>query len=101
MANDFDKASTKNSGADLDRQRDQPGNSFSNSCGTDCRGLSTSTPAATATKPSSAIRPSRKEYARSRAALRRITPRFRVDSTPVTEWGYLNSARAEPSASDM
>ncbi len=80
------------------------GNSFSNSCGTASCGLgglpATLTPAATATKPSSASSPSRKEYAGSRAALRRITPRLRVESTPVIECGYMNSARAEPSASD-
>ena len=57
-------------------------------------------PAAIATKPSRASRPSRKEYAGSSAALRRITERFLVDSTPVTECGYMNSASAEPSASD-
>ena len=56
------------------------------------------TPAAIATKPSSASRPSRNEYAGSRAAFRRITERLRVDSTPVTECGYMNRARAEPSA---
>jgi hypothetical protein len=53
-----------------------------------------------AMKPSRANSPSRKEYAGSSAALRRITPRFLVDNTPVTECGYMNSARAEPSASD-
>ena len=41
------------------------GNSFSNSCGTACCGLATFTPAAMATKPSSASSPSRKEYAGS------------------------------------
>ena len=59
-----------------------------------------SRPAAIATKPSRASSPSRKEYAGSSAALRRITERFRVESTPVTECGYMNSASAEPSASD-
>src|SRR6478752_3040127 len=73
-------------------------NSFSNSCGTDCCGFATFTPAAIATKPSSARRPRRKEYAGSSAALRRITERLRVDRTPVTECGYMKSARAEPRA---
>ena len=73
------------------------GNSFSNSCGTACCGFGrTFTPAAIATKPSSASSPSRKEYAGSSAALRRITERLRVESTPVTECGYMNSASAEP-----
>src|SRR4051794_40859096 len=70
----------------------------SKSCGTDCCGLSTFTPAAIATKPSSASSPSRKEYAGNRAALRRITERLRVDSTPVTECGYMKSASADPRA---
>ena len=78
----------------------QSGNSFSNSCGTACCGLVTFTPAAMATKPSRASRPSRKEYAGSSAAFRRITERSRVDSTAVTECGYMNSASADPSASD-
>src|SRR6478672_1435278 len=77
----------------------QAGNSFSNSCGTDCCGLVTLTPAAIATKPSRASSPSRKEYAGSRAALRRITERLRVESTPVIECGYMNSANADPRAS--
>src|SRR6476469_8234881 len=79
------------------------GNSFSNRCGTASCGFGgspTVTPAAIATKPSRARRPSRKEYAGSRAALRRITERFRVESTAVTECGYMNSARAEPRARD-
>src|SRR3954449_6285016 len=75
-------------------------NSFSNSWGTDCWGLSTLTPAAIATKPSSASSQRRKEYAGSSAASRRITERLRVESTPVTEWGYMNSASAEPSANE-
>ena len=78
----------------------QSGNSFSNSCGTACCGLSTCTPAAMATKPSRASRPSRNEYAGSSAALRRITERSRVESTAVTECGYMNSASAEPRASE-
>src|SRR6478609_10125572 len=77
----------------------QPGNSFSKSCGTDCCGLSTLTPAAIATKPRRASSPRRKEYAGSRAALRRITERLRVESTPVIECGYMNRASAEPRAS--
>ena len=51
-----------------------------------------------AAKPSSASSPSRKEYAGSSAALRRITERFFDESTPVSECGYMNSASAEPSA---
>ena len=51
-----------------------------------------------ATKPSSASSPSRKEYAGSSAAFRRITDRSLVDSTAVTECGYMNRAKAEPSA---
>src|SRR6266508_3289745 len=76
----------------------QLGNSFSKSCGTACCGLSTFTPAATATKPTRASSPSRKEYAGSSAALRRITERVRVDSVAVIECGYMNSANAEPNA---
>src|ERR1700754_4365547 len=76
----------------------QGGNSFSDSCGTACCGLATFTPAAIATKPSSASSPSRKEYAGSSDALRRMTLRLFVDSTPVTECGYMNSAIALPSA---
>src|SRR6201991_2197326 len=72
----------------------------SNSCGTDCCGFVTFTPAAIATKPRRASSPSRKEYAGSSAAFRRITDRLRVESTPVTECGYMNSASAEPSASE-
>ncbi len=78
----------------------QLGNCDSNSAGTDCCGLSTLMPAAMAAKPSSASRPSRKEYAGSSAALRRITERFFEASTPVSECGYMNSASAEPRASD-
>src|SRR4051794_35774448 len=75
------------------------GNSFSKSCGIASCGLGglpvTVTPAAMATKPSSASRPRRKEYAGSSAALRRVTERFFVDRTPVTECGYMNRARAD------
>jgi len=49
--------------------------------------------------PSSAIRPSTSVYAGSMAALRRITSRCRVASTPVIACGYMNSASAEPRAS--
>ena len=52
-----------------------------------------------AMKPSSASRPSSSEYAGRIAALRRTMLRFLVDSTAVTECGYMNSAIAEPSAS--
>ena len=52
-----------------------------------------------ATYPRRASRPSRNEYAGSSDALRRITLRLRVDSTAVTECGYMNSASADPSAS--
>src|SRR3954454_5897030 len=80
------------------------GGSFSNSWGTASCGLggspATLTPAATARIPSSASSPSRNEYAGSSAALRRITPRLRVDSTPVIECGYMNRASADPSAKE-
>src|SRR5881275_2670277 len=56
-------------------------------------------PAASAINPSSAIRPSRNEYAGSAAALRRITLRSLVASTPVMECGYMNRASADPRAS--
>src|SRR6476659_7832338 len=56
-------------------------------------------PAAMATQPSRASRPSTKEYAGRIAALRRIVLRLFDDSVAVTEWGYMNSAIAEPSAS--
>jgi hypothetical protein len=57
-------------------------------------------PAAMAAMPSSASRPSRNEYAGSSAALRRMMLRFLVDSTAVTECGYMNSASADPSDSE-
>src|SRR3954452_4176369 len=78
----------------------QLGNSFSNSAGTDCWALVTLMPAAMAANPSSASSPSRKEYAGSSEALRRITDRFFDASTPVSECGYMNSASADPRASD-
>ena len=34
------------------------------------------------------------------AALRRMTPRLRVERTPVTECGYMNRASADPRASE-
>ena len=79
----------------------QGGNSFSNSCGTACCGF-VDLRRRPRSRRSRAARagPSRNEYAGSSAALRRITERLRVDSTPVTECGYMNSASAEPSASD-
>ena len=75
-------------------------NSCSNSCGMASWGLSTLTPAAIAARPSSASNPSRNEYAGSSAALRRMMLRFLVDSTAVTECGYMNSASADPSDRD-
>ena len=75
-------------------------NSSANSAGTACCGFSTVIPAAIAAKPSRASRPSRKEYAGSSEALRRITERFLDASTPVNECGYMNSASAEPRASE-
>src|SRR5260370_22290304 len=57
------------------------------------------TPATSAMKPNSAIRPSRKEYAGNSAALRRSTRPLFEESTPVIECGYMNSANADPSAS--
>ena len=84
----------------------QDGNLSSNSCGTtSCAlGLPSSpiglVPAAIATKPSSASRPSTK---RVRRQDRRVAPDRRCgaldDSTAVIECGYMNSAIAEPSAS--
>ena len=78
----------------------QLGNISRSSSGTASWALSTWIFAAIAMKPSSASSPSRKEYAGRKAALRRITDRFFDASTPVSECGYMNSARAEPRASD-
>ncbi len=81
------------------------GNMSSNSCGiTSCALGSPSSPigcvpAAIATQPSRASRPSTKEYAGRIAALRRIVLRLLDDSDAVIECGYMNSAIAEPSAS--
>src|SRR6195952_3026746 len=82
----------------------QLGNESSNSCGITSCGLglpSTPTglvPAAIATQPSRASRPSTKEYAGRIAELRRIVLRLSEDSVAVTECGYMNRAIAEPSA---
>ena len=76
------------------------GNISRSSSGTASCALSVWIPAATAMKPSSASRPSRKEYAGRNAALRRITLRLDEARTPVSECGYMNSASAEPRASD-
>ena len=81
------------------------GNMSSNSCGMTSWALASPSrpigwvPAAMATHPSRASRPSTKEYAGRIAALRRIVLRLLDDSEAVTEWGYMNSASAEPSAS--
>src|SRR6516225_8058063 len=83
----------------------QLGNMFWNSSGTDSWALlpCALTPAFTAgaaraMEPNSAIRPSTSEEAGSAARLRRITLRHLVASTPVMMCGYMNRARAEPSA---
>src|SRR6478752_860808 len=55
-------------------------------------------PAAMATQPSSANRPSTNEYAGRIEALRRIVVRLSEERVAVTEWGYMNSAIAEPRA---
>src|ERR1700712_3027090 len=55
-------------------------------------------PAAIATQPSRASRPSTKEYAGRIEALRRIVLRLSEDNVAVTECGYMNRAIAEPSA---
>src|SRR6476469_3346452 len=55
-------------------------------------------PAAIATQPSRASRPRRKEYAGRIEAFLRIVLRPLADSVAVTEWGYMNSAIAEPRA---
>lgn len=71
---------------------------FSNSCGIASWPLVTFTPAAIAMKPSSASRPSIREYSGRIVVLRRITSRLLDDSVAVIECGYMNSASAEPSA---
>src|SRR6476661_1055747 len=55
-------------------------------------------PAAIATQPSRARRPSRKEYAGRIEAFLRIVLRPLADSVAVTECGYMNSAMADPRA---
>src|SRR6476661_10759815 len=55
-------------------------------------------PAAIATQPSRASRPSTKEYAGRIEALRRIVVRLSEERVAVTECGYMNNAIAEPSA---
>src|SRR3954449_10368916 len=80
----------------------QLGNESSNSCGiTSCGfGLPSSpiglVPAAMATQPSRASRPSTKEYAGRIAAFRRIVLRLPAGNDAVIECGYMNSASAEP-----
>src|SRR6476646_7942996 len=80
----------------------QLGNMSSNSCGITSCGLGLpSRPtglvlAAIATQPSSARRPSTKEYAGSSAALRRTVLRLPDDRLAVTECGYMKSAIADP-----
>src|SRR6476469_5917658 len=80
----------------------QLGKASSNSCGITSCGLGLpSRPtglvlAAIATHPSRASSPSTKEYAGRIAALRRSLLRLFDESDAVTEWGYMNSASAEP-----
>ena len=82
----------------------QAGNMSSNSCGMTSCGFGSPSrpigcvPAAMATQPSSASRPSTKEYAGRIAAFRRMVLRLLDDSVAVTECGYMNNASAEPSA---
>src|SRR6476620_1589382 len=77
----------------------------SNSCGITSCGLGFPSaptglvPAAIATQPSRASRPSTKEYAGRIEALRRIVVRLFEERVAVTEWGYMDSATAEPRAS--
>src|SRR6478609_6981668 len=83
----------------------QLGKESSKSCGITSCGLGLPStpmglvPAAIATQPSRASSPSTKEYAGRIAALRRIVVRLSEDRVAVTEWGYMNSAMAEPRAS--
>src|ERR1019366_784149 len=82
----------------------QDGNMSANSWGTTSCGFALPSgpiglvPAAMATQPSSASRPSTKLYAGRMAELRRIVLRDLEDRVAVIEWGYMNSARAEPRA---
>src|SRR3954451_22787202 len=83
----------------------QLGKESSNSCGITSCGLGLPSaptglvPAAMATQPSRARSPRTKEYAGRIAELRRIVLRLSEESVAVTEWGYMNSAIAEPRAS--
>src|ERR1700712_2802833 len=83
----------------------QLGKESSKSCGMTSCGLGLPStpiglvPAAMATQPSRASRPSTKEYAGRIEALRRIVVRLSEESVAVTECGYMNSAIADPSAS--
>lgn len=78
------------------------GKKSSKSCGTTSCGLGLPSrpigcvPAAMATHPRRASRPSRKEYAGRIAALRRIVLRLLAESVAVTECGYMKSAIADP-----
>src|SRR3954453_4314807 len=82
----------------------QLGKESSKSCGITSCGLGLPStpigfvPAAIATQPSRASKPRTKEYAGRIEALRRMVLRLSEDSVAVTEWGYMNSAMAEPSA---
>ena len=80
----------------------QLGKESSNSCGMTSWALGLPSrpiglvPAAIATQPSRASRPSTKQYAGRIAALRRIVLRLGWTSVAVIECGYMNSAIAEP-----
>src|SRR6476661_6728766 len=80
------------------------GNMSSNSCGMTSWAFGLPSrpiglvPAAMATQPSRASRPSTKEYAGRIAALRRIVLRLELDRVAVIECGYMNNASAEPNA---
>src|SRR5581483_1228674 len=69
------------------------------SAGTAIEPLLTLMCAASAMYPSRAISPSRKLYAGSHTALRRIALEPEADKVAVIECGYRNNANAEPSAS--
>src|SRR5688500_1283422 len=80
----------------------QPGDMYSTICGLTSWGVGLPStplgwvPAAMATRPSRARRPSTKEYAGRIAALRRIVLRLLDERVAVIECGYMNSASAEP-----
>src|SRR6476469_1599385 len=82
------------------------GKESSNSCGTTSWALGFPSrpiglvPAAIATHPSRARRPSTRLYAGRIAALRRIVLRLLDASAPVIECGYMNRAIADPRASE-